>query len=136
MALGSLFGFGRAERRLDSMEEAIAAVAEALPGFHAFDATIGADRCAALTIDTTGRIAVVQICGRKVRARELLWSMLRATPVGILIEMRDRHLDGLLLQGVSAVDVRRLGMPPLMQRERARITAPEWMANIVEPEDA
>lgn len=136
MGLGSLFGFGRAERRLDSVEEAIAAVAEALPGFHAFDATIGADACAALTIDTTGRIAVVQVCGRKVRARELVWSMLRATPVGVIVETRDRRFDGLLLQGVDAVDVRRLGMPPLMQRERARISAPEWLANIVEPEDA
>jgi hypothetical protein len=121
MRLAALFGFGRAERRIDTVDEAIAAVAEGLPGFDAFDAAVGDDGRAALTIDRRGRLAVVVARGTKVRAREVQWPMLRTIEGGILIETRDRRLGAVVLNRLTAIDIRRLGMPPLMQREPAVI---------------
>ena len=121
MRLGALFGFGRTERLIHTVEEALTAVAEALPGFHAFDAAIADDGQAALTIDRRGRIALVRVDGARVRAREVQWPMLRLVEGGILVETRDRRLGTVLLSRLTATDIRRLGMPPLMQREPAVI---------------
>lgn len=121
MRWGALFGFGRVERRIDTLDEAIAAVAEALPGFAAFDAVVGDDGRAALAIDATGRIAVVVAHGARVRAREVQWPMLRTIEGGILIETRDRRFGAVVLNRRNAVHIRRLGMPPLPQREHAEI---------------
>ena len=121
MRLAALFGFGRAERRIDTVDEAIAAVAEVLPGFVAFDAAVGDNGHAALTIDRHGRLAVVVAQGSKVRACKVEWPMLRTIDGGILIETRDRRFSAVVLNRLTAVDIRRLGMPPLMQREPAVI---------------
>ncbi|WP_028967253.1 hypothetical protein [Sphingomonas phyllosphaerae] len=121
MRLGGLLGFGRGERLIHTVDEAIAAVAEALPGFAAFDAAIGDDGRAALTIDPTGRLALVVARGARVRAREVQWPMLRLIDGGVLIETRDRRLGAVVLNRLTAVDMRRLGMPPLPQRETAEL---------------
>ncbi|MEH3122574.1 MAG: hypothetical protein PGN16_11430 [Sphingomonas phyllosphaerae] len=121
MRLGALLGFGRAERLIHTVDEAIEAVAEALPGFAAFDAAIGDDGRAALTIDATGRLALVVARGARVRAREVDWPMLRLIDGGVLIETRDRRLGAVVLNRLTAIDIRRLGMPPLPQREAAEI---------------
>jgi hypothetical protein len=119
--LGALLGFGRAERLIHTVGEAIAAVAEALPGFAAFDAVVGDDGRAALTIDATGRLALVVARGARVRGREVHWPMLRTIDGGVLIETRDRRFGAVVLNRLTAVDIRRLGMPALPQRERAEI---------------
>lgn len=121
MRLGGLLGFGRGERLIHTVDEAIAAVAEALPGFAAFDAAIGDDGRAALTIDGEGQLALVVARGSRVRARRVHWPMLRLIDGGVLIETRDRRLGTVVLNRLTAVDMRRLGMPPLPQREPAEI---------------
>lgn len=121
MRLGALLGFGRTERLIHTVEEAIDAAAEALPGFAAFDAVIGDDGRAALTIDPTGRLALVVARGARVRAREVQWPMLRLIDGGVLIETRDRRFGAVVLNRLTAIDIRRLGMPPLPQREPAEI---------------
>ncbi len=121
MRLGGLLGFGRGERLIHTVDEAIAAVAEALPGFAAFDAAIGDDGRAALTIDGEGQLALVIARGSRVRARRVHWPMLRLIDGGVLIETRDRRLGTVVLNRLTAVDMRRLGMPPLPQREPAEI---------------
>lgn len=120
MRLRALFGFGRTERLIHTVDEAIAALAEALPGFAAFDAAIADDGRAALAIDPTGRIALLVVQGTRVRAREVDWPMLRLTGAGVLVEARGRFA-GVLLTRLTAIDMRRLGMPPLPQREPAEI---------------
>ncbi len=42
--------------------------------------------------------------------------MLRTIDGGILIETRDLRFSAVVLNRRTAVDIRRLGMPPLMQR--------------------
>jgi hypothetical protein len=121
MRLAALFGFGRAERRIDTVDEAIDAVAGTLPGFDAFDAAVGDDGRAALAIDRRGRLALVVAHGARVRAREVQWPMLRKIDGGILIETNDRRFGAVVLNRLTAIDIRRLGMPPLMQREPAEI---------------
>ncbi|MBW6527277.1 hypothetical protein KZ813_10540 [Sphingomonas sp. RHCKR7] len=121
MGLAAWLGLGRAHRMMRSVDEAIEAAAAALPRFAGFDAVIAEDGRAALVIDSTGVIALVLVRGARVRARVVEWAMLRQTPAGILVETADRGFGDALLAGVSAIDVRRLGMPPLPQREPATI---------------
>ncbi|MBW6533340.1 hypothetical protein ACYZX9_13375 [Sphingomonas citri] len=121
MGLAAWLGLGRAHRMMRSVDEAIEAVGVALPRFAAFDAVIAEDGRAALVIDTTGVIALVLVRGARVRARVIEWAMVRQTYAGILVETGDRGFGDVLLAGVSAIDVRRLGMPPLPQREPATI---------------
>lgn len=127
MGLAAVFGFGRVDRMMRDVNDAIAAVAEALPGFAAFDAVIGDDGRAALTIAPDGRIALVRVRGARAFAREVQWPMLRQTPAGILIEPVGRRTAPVLLVGLNAIDIRRLGMPPLVQPELATIV-PELTA--------
>jgi hypothetical protein len=47
--------------------------------------------------------------------------MLRKIDGGILIETNDRRFGAVVLNRLTAIDIRRLGMPPLMQREPAEI---------------
>ncbi|MGK6322535.1 hypothetical protein ACMGDM_05565 [Sphingomonas sp. DT-51] len=121
MGLAAWLGVGRKRRMMRSVDEAIAAVADALPRFSAFDAVIAEDGRAALTIDATGEIALVVVRGKRVLARPIDWAMVRQTREGILVETGDRRFGDVLLAGVSAIDIRRLGMPPLPQREPATI---------------
>ncbi|MEG8040879.1 hypothetical protein QP166_16615 [Sphingomonas sp. LR60] len=121
MRLGGLFGFGRAARSIHTVEDAIAAAAEAMPTFAAYDAVIGDDGRAALTIDATGRLALIVVRGARVRARVVDWPMLRLIDGGVLIETRDRRMGTVVLNRLTAIDIRRLGMPPLPQREKAEI---------------
>jgi len=121
MGLAAWLGLGRAHRMMRSVDEAIEAVGVALPRFAAFDAVIAEDGRAALVIDSTGVIALVLVRGTRVRARVIEWAMVRQTHAGIQVETGDRGFGDVLLAGVSAIDVRRLGMPPLPQREPATI---------------
>ncbi|MEH3103072.1 MAG: hypothetical protein PGN12_04120 [Sphingomonas phyllosphaerae] len=121
MRLGGLFGFGRVARSMHTVEDALAAVAEALPAFAAYDAVVGDDGRAALAIDGTGRLALVVVRGARARARVVDWPMLRLIDGGVLIETRDRRLGTVVLNRLTAIDIRRLGMPPLPQREAAEI---------------
>ena len=121
MGLAAWLGLGRAHRMMRSVDEAIEAVGVALPRFAAFDAVIAEDGRAALVIDSTGAIALVLVRGTRVRARAVDWAMMRQTHAGILVETGDRRFGEVLLAGVTAIDIRRLGMPPLPQREAATI---------------
>lgn len=121
MGLAAWLGLGRAQRMMRSVDEAIAAARTAMPRFEAFDAVIAEDGRAALVIDPTGTIALVLIRGRRAHARTVEWTMVRQTYGGILVETGDRRFGDALLAGLTAIDVRRLGMPPLPQREPATI---------------
>ena len=101
--------FGRERRMMRSPEEAVVALAEAMPAFAAIDAVVSSDGRAALAIDAAGRIAVVRLVGRKASAREVAWQTLRQTYEGILVETGDRRFGTVALLDVDALDVRRLG---------------------------
>lgn len=121
MGIASWLGFGRVDRMIRSVDEALEAATVALPGFPAFDAVISEDGRLALVIATDGRIAVVRVRSNRAGGRLVDWPMLRQTEEGILIETRDRRFGALVLRGVTALDIRRLGMPPLRQPELATI---------------
>lgn len=86
-----------------SRDEAVAAAASALPGFAATDALVSADGRAALAIDGHGRTVVLAVRGRRVTARDISWSALRATEEGLVLEDA-----GVTLRDVDALDARRL----------------------------
>ncbi|WP_375250875.1 hypothetical protein [Sphingomonas sp.] len=120
MGLGALLGFGRTDRMMRTVEEAIEATAIAIPGFPAIDAVIGADGRAVLTMADDGRIALVCVRGKHVSGREVTWPMLRQTIDGIIVETADRRFGEVTLLSVTALDIRRLGQvqvePPSVQR--------------------
>jgi hypothetical protein len=110
---GWLLRRGRVDRMIRSLDEALAAAAEALPGFHATDAVIGEDGRTALAMAADYRIAVIHIRGRRALGREIGWIAVRQTHDGLEIDPGDRRIGIVLLHGVSALDVRRLGVPAL-----------------------
>lgn len=91
--------------------DAMAAADAAIVGFGAVDAAVGDDGRSALVLGSDGRLAVVRSRGARLIGREITWTMVRNTAPGMVIETRDRHFDGLLVPGVTALDVRRLGHP-------------------------
>lgn len=121
MRFATLLGLGRTERMIRSVDEALEATAVALPGFPVFDAVISDDGRVALVIATDGRIAIVRVRHNRAGGRIVDWPMLRQTDEGVLIETGNRRFGAMLLRGITALDIRRLGMPPLMQRELATI---------------
>lgn len=99
---------GRRRRMLRSPEEAVEAAAAAMPGLSAHDAVLGIDGRAGLVLGTDGRVVVVTAAGK---AGTVPWAALRQTGEGVLVETGTRRLGAVLLKGVNALDVRRLGMP-------------------------
>lgn len=94
--------------RIEGPEEAASAVEQALPDFPVAAAVVGADGAGAIAVTADGRIAAVRRVGRRLRAREVPWRVVRSTPDGILIETGDRLLGTVLLAHVDALDIRRL----------------------------
>ncbi|KQT34901.1 hypothetical protein ASG29_01740 [Sphingomonas sp. Leaf412] len=98
---------------LRTPEEAAEAATAAIPGFAVHDAVIGDDGRAALVLGTDGRVVVVTAGGR---AGAVPWAALRQTFDGVVVETGTRRLGQgrlgeVMLKGVHALDVRRLGMP-------------------------
>lgn len=100
----------RRQRRamLRTPEEAVEAVAVALPGLSVLNAVVGDDGRAGLVLGTDGRVVVVTATGR---AGTVPWAALRQTGEGVVVETGTRRLGQVLLKGVDALDVRRLGTP-------------------------
>ena len=109
MTLAGLLGFGGADRMMRTLDEALDAAGVALPDFPAVDAVTGEDGRTALAVTAEGRVAVVRVRGARVSGREVAWPMLRQTADGIVVETGDRRLGDVLVTGVTALDVRRLG---------------------------
>jgi len=96
----------RARARIATPEDAAAAAEAELPHFQTANAVLGADGRGALLVDGQGRVAVARPRGRRVMVREIGWDAVRATPRGMVVEVRG--LGPVLLAGVDALDVRRL----------------------------
>ncbi|WP_174286756.1 hypothetical protein [Sphingomonas bacterium] len=94
--------------RIDSPEQAATAVEGAIPGFAVAGAVVGADGAGALAVSHDNRVAVVVPAGRRVVAREIGWTAVRATADGIVVETGDRGIGGVALTGVDVLDIRRL----------------------------
>ncbi len=69
---------------------------------------VGDDGRAGLVLGTDGRVVVVTAAGR---AGAVPWAALRQTGEGVVVETGTRKLGEVLLKGVDALDVRRLGTP-------------------------
>jgi hypothetical protein len=96
----------RARARIGAPEDAADAADTMLAGFRTANAVLGADGRGALLVDADGRVAVARPRGRRVAVREIGWDAVRATPQGMVVEVRG--LGRVLLAGVDALDVRRL----------------------------
>jgi hypothetical protein len=113
MGLAALLGIGRPDRMMRTIDEALDAAHDALPGTQAVDAVISADGRAALVLLSDARIALLRIRGRRVAGLEVAWPMLRQTYDGIVVETGDRRFGDVALVGVTALDIRRLGQVPM-----------------------
>jgi hypothetical protein len=51
----------------------------------------------------------VRIASRRPLAREIEWAMLRQTEQGVVAETGERRFGDVMLHGITAIDVRRLG---------------------------
>ena len=113
MGLAALLGIGRPDRMMRTIDEALDAALDALPGTQAVDAVISADGRAVLVLLSDARIALGHTRGRRVSGREVAWPMLRQTYDGIVVETGDRRFGDVALVGVTALDIRRLGQAPM-----------------------
>lgn len=95
---------------LRTVDEATEAAVSALPGFVPVDAAVSEDGRAALAIDAGGRVAVIKARHGRPRGRLVPWTALRQTAEGIEVETGDWRMGSLMLRGVDALSVRRLGM--------------------------
>lgn len=112
-AIMAVMRLRRGRETLRTPEEAAAAAEAAIPGFAVHDAVIGDDGRAALVLGTDGRVVVVTAGGR---VGAVPWAALRQTFDGVVVETGTRRLGHgrlgeVMLKGVHALDVRRLGMP-------------------------
>ena len=106
IVLGLRLRRGRAMLR--TPEEAVQVAEAAIPGLSACDAVVGDDGRAGLVLGADGRVVVVTATGR---AGAVPWAALRQTYDGVIVETGMRRLGEVMLKGVHALDVRRLGMP-------------------------
>lgn len=109
MTLAAILGLRATERMMRTPGEALDAARVALPDFPAIDAVTAEDGRAALAVSADRRVAVVRVRGTRVSGREVTWPMLRQTAEGIVVETGHRRLGDVMLTGVTALDVRRLG---------------------------
>ena len=98
----------RAPERIESAEDAAAAVEAAIATFSVAGAVVGSDGAGALAVAEDGRVAAVKRRGRELVACEVPWRMVRSTAEGILVETGDRQLGEVRLAGVNALDIRRM----------------------------
>ena len=111
LALGGVAAWlklGGVDRSLGDAAEAMRAAEDALSGFDAIAAAVGADGRAALVIGAEARVAVLKAHGARVVAREIGWRDVRSTERGIVIETAERGFGAVTLSGVDALDIRRL----------------------------
>jgi hypothetical protein len=111
LALGGValwLRLGRTERMLVEESDALRAADEAVAGFAGVSAVIGADGRAALVFGEDRRVVVLKAHGARIAARVIDWDAVRATPGAMLIETNERRFGAVMLQGVDALDVRRL----------------------------
>lgn len=107
-AIAFALGLRRGRQMLRTPEEAVVAAQAAIPDLAALDAVIGDDGRAGLVLGQDGRVVVVTAAGR---AGAVPWAALRQTFEGVVVETGTRRLGEVMLKGVHALDVRRLGMP-------------------------
>lgn len=107
-AIAAALRLGGAGRMMRSVDEALAAAGEALPGFAPRDAAVAEDGRAAIVRAGDGRVAVVAIRGRRAVGREIVWTEVRQTYDGLLVEAGPRGGE-VLVRGVTALDARRMG---------------------------
>ena len=93
---------------LRTPEEAALAAQAAIPDLAVRDAVVGDDGRAGLVLGDDGRVVVVTAAGR---AGAVPWAALRQTYDGVVVETGTRRLGEVMLKGIHALDVRRLGMP-------------------------
>jgi hypothetical protein len=93
---------------IGSPEDAAQAVETALAGFVTAGAVVGAGGAAALAVDGTGRVAVCKRQGSRIAVREVAWSAVRATGAGVLVDTGERRFGTVIVEGVNALDIRRL----------------------------
>lgn len=94
--------------RLNTPEEAMQAADQAIAGFVALSAAVGADGQAALVFGEGVRVAVVKVRRAGAAAREIVWGDVRATRDGLLVATGDWRLGTVLVADVDNLDVRRL----------------------------
>lgn len=94
--------------RIEAPEAAAQAADAALGGFVTVGAVVGADGTAALAVDGQGRVAVCRRDGEAITVREVVWSAIRATSDGVVVDTGERRLGEVLVAGIDALDVRRL----------------------------
>ncbi|MCC2980086.1 hypothetical protein [Sphingomonas sp. IC4-52] len=94
--------------RLNTPEEAMRAADQAIAGFVALSAAVGADGQAALVFGEGVRVAVVKVRRAGAAAREIVWGDVRATRDGLLVATGDWRLGTVLVADVDNLDVRRL----------------------------
>lgn len=107
-ALVAIVRLRGAARMLRTPEEAAQAAEAAIPGLAARDAVVGDDGRAGLVLGDDGRVVVVTAGGR---AGAVPWAALRQTYDGVVVETGTRRLGEVMLKGIHALDVRRLGNP-------------------------
>ncbi|WP_374296058.1 hypothetical protein [Sphingomonas sp.] len=103
----------RRDPKVGTPEDAAAAAEGALSGFAVAGAVVGADGLGALAVATDGRVAAIKRRGKALAVREVPWTVVRATPEGIVVETGD-GFGRVSLAGVNALDIRRLA--PKMAR--------------------
>lgn len=96
--------------RLNTPEEAMQAADQAIAGFVALSAAVGADGQAALVFGEGVRVAVVKVRRAGAAAREIVWGDVRATRDGLLVATGDWRLGTVLVADVDNLDVRRLAL--------------------------
>ncbi|MCD2314837.1 hypothetical protein LQ954_01590 [Sphingomonas sp. IC-11] len=94
--------------RLNTPEEAMQAADQAIAGFVALSAAVGADGQSALVFGEGVRVAVVKVRRAGAAAREIVWGDVRATRDGLLVATGDWRLGTVLVADVDNLDVRRL----------------------------
>ncbi|MFT3976641.1 MAG: hypothetical protein QM688_05950 [Sphingomonas bacterium] len=99
---------GRSDCLLVEEADALTAADEAVAGFAAVSAVIGADGRAALVFGEDKRVVVLKVHGARIAGRMIAWDSVRATPGGMLVETGERRFGTVVLPGVDALDVRRL----------------------------
>jgi len=99
---------GGLDARIATPDGACRIAEEALHGFDAVACVVGSDRRAALVVDRASRVAILKAHGARVVAREITWASVRATKTGVVVDADDRRSGVVRLEGVDALDVRRL----------------------------
>lgn len=99
---------GRVDRLIGDADAALRQAADALSGFVPVAAVVGEDGRAALVLGEGQRVAVLKAHGAHVAAREIAWTDVRSTAIGIVVETHERRFGCVRLIGIDVLEVRRL----------------------------